>query len=112
MAIREWHGVKVGPGPRDLGIRDHLQSLKVGLQDPLQNLKVGPKDPLRGLKVGPRSPFFNEFISFQNISLFFFYLFICVSFLNKIQTNINCEQQKSIVNTKDKQVYLTTKKLS
>ena len=34
-----------------------------------------------------------------------------MSFLNKIQKNINCELQKSIVNTKDKQVYVTTKKL-
>ena len=32
--------------------------------------------------------------------------------LNKIQKNINCEQQKSIVNTTDEQVYVTTKKLS
>ena len=29
-----------------------------------------------------------------------------------MQKNINCEQQKSIVKTKDKQVYLATKKLS
>ena len=56
-------------------------------------------------------PFFNEFIFFR-IFLCFFYLFIFVSFLNKIQKNINCELQKSIVNTKDKQVYVTTKKLS
>ena len=71
MAIREWHGVKVGPGLRDLGTRDPLQSLKVGPQDPLQNLKVGPKDPLRSLKVGPRSPFSNEFIFFRIFHRFF-----------------------------------------
>ena len=35
-----------------------------------------------------------------------------MSFLNKTQKNINWEEQKSIVNTKDKQVYVTTKKLS
>ena len=78
MAIREWHGVKVGPGLRDLGTRDPLQSLKVGPQDPLLNLKVGPKDPLRSLKVGPRSPFFNEFIFFQNISSFFLLIYMCL----------------------------------
>ena len=53
-----WHGVKVGPGPRD-----PPQSLKVGpgtplkfksgTPDPLQNLKVGPWDSLQSLKVGP-----------------------------------------------------------
>ena len=65
------HGVKVGPGPRDLrprdpgtrdpgtlskfksGTREPPQSLKVVPQDPLQNLKVGSRDPLRSLKVGP-----------------------------------------------------------
>ena len=67
MAIREWHGVKVGPGLRDLGTRD-----------PLQSLKVGPQDPLQNLKVGPRSPFFNEFIFFQNISSFFLLIYFCV----------------------------------
>ena len=35
-----------------------------------------------------------------------------MSFLNKIQKYINFEQQKSIFNTKDKQVYVSTKKLS
>ena len=35
-----------------------------------------------------------------------------MSFLNKTQININCELQKPIVNTKDKKVYMTTKKLS
>ena len=34
-----WHGVKVGPGPRDPG---PPQSLKVGPQGPLQKLKVRP----------------------------------------------------------------------
>ena len=47
---------------------------------------------------------------FQNISSFF-YLFIFVSFLYKIQKNINCEQQKSIVNTKDKQSLCDNEKI-
>ena len=62
-------------------------------------------------KSGTPSPFFNEFV-FLRIFRRLFYLFIFVSFLNKIQKNINCEEQKSIVNTKDKQVYVSTKKLS
>ena len=73
------------PGP---GIP--LKVLKVGPQDPLQNLKLGPQDPLQSLKVGPLSLFFNEFI-FCRIFHRSFYLFIFVSFLNKIQKNINCE---------------------
>ena len=81
-------------------------SLKVGPQDPLQNLKVGSQDPLQSLKVGlPHVSLMNSF--FFRIFIRLFYLFIFVSFLNKIQKNINCEKQKSIVNTKkDKRLLL------
>ena len=77
----EGHGVKVGPGPWHLGPRVPPQSLKVGPQASLQNLKVGLQDPLT---------FLSRIHFFQNISSFF-YFFIFVSFLNKIQKNINCE---------------------
>ena len=67
------HGVKVGPGPRDLGklgygTRDPPQSLKLGPGPPpkfksgtpgkfkFKSLKVGPQDPLQNLKVRPRDP--------------------------------------------------------
>ena len=84
---------------------------KSGTRDPSQSLKVEPGTPLKfksgtpasrskfkswtlgspsKFKSGTPSPFFNEFIFFQNISSFF-YLFISVSFLNKIQKKINCE---------------------
>ena len=59
------HGVKVGPGSRDPG-------------------------PPSKFKSGTSSPFFNEFI-FSRIFFHFFYLFIFVYFLNKMQKNINCE---------------------
>ena len=65
------HGVKVGPGPRDLP-----QSLKVGPHDPLQNFKVGSQDPLQSLKVEPphlslMNSFFSEyFIVFLSLCLF------------------------------------------
>ena len=83
----------------------------MGLQDPFQNLKLGPQDPLQSLKVGlPHLSLMNSFFSGYFFT-FFTYLFLCL-FLNKIQKNINCEYQKSIVNSKEKQVYVTTKKLS
>ena len=72
---------------------------------------MGPQDPLQSLRLGlPHLSLMNSFLF--RIYLRFFYLFIFVSFLNKIQKNINCELQKSIVNTKYKQVYVTTKKFS
>ena len=76
------HGVKVGPGPQDPGpqhpgTRDSPLNLKVGRQDTLQSLKVGYPHLL--------------LMHFFRIFLRFFYLFICVSFLNKIQKNTNCE---------------------
>ena len=97
---------KSGTRTQDLGLPSKLKS---GTRDPLQNLKVGPQDPFQSLKVGPLSPFFNKFIFFR-IFHRFFYLFIFVSFLNKIQ-KISTVSNKSIVNTKDKQVYGTTKKV-
>ena len=88
------------PGPPDAGTRYPPQSLKMGpgtplkfkrgTPGPLQNLKVGSQGPLQSLKVGPahlslmNSLFFRLFIRF-------FYLFVFLSFLNKIQKNINCE---------------------
>ena len=58
-----------------------------------------PKDPLQSSKVGPpHLSLMNSFFS-EHFIAFFTYLFLC-------------EQQKSIVNTKDKQVHVTTKKLS
>ena len=94
------HGVKVGPGPQDPGNRDPPQSLKVGPGTPLKfksgtpgppsKFKSGTPGPPTKFKSGTPSPFFNEFIFFR-IFLRFFYLFIFVSFLNKIQKNINCE---------------------
>ena len=77
-----WYGVKVGPGPQDPGpqhpgTRDSPLNLKVGRQDTLQSLKVGYPHLL--------------LMHFFRIFLRFFYLFICVSFLNKIQKNTNCE---------------------
>ena len=88
----KWHGVKVGPGPRDPAIRDPPQSLKVGPGAPLK-FKSGTPGPPSSLKVGlpPRpSSSFNEFIFPEYFSVFFTYLFLCL-FLNKIQKNINCE---------------------
>ena len=77
------HGVKVRPGPRDLGPREPGRrdtgppySLKVGPQDRLQNLKVGPQDSPRSLKVGlPHLSLMNSFFSEY---LIVFYL--CVFF--------------------------------
>ena len=77
----KWHGVKVGPGPRD-----PPQSLKVGPGAPLK-FKSGTPGPPSSLKVGlpPRpSSSFNEFIFSEYFIVFFTYLFLCL-FLNKIQ---------------------------
>ena len=89
-----------GPGTSGLGARDRPQSLKVGPGTPL-NFKSGtPGPPSKFIsetpgppttfKSGTPSSYFNEFIFFR-IFFRFFYLFIFVSFLNKIQKNINCE---------------------
>ena len=93
----KWHGVKVGPGPRDPAIRDPPQSLKVGPGAPLKfksetpgppsKFKSGTPGPPSSLKVGlpPRpSSSFNEFIFSEYFIVFFTYLFLCL-FLNKIQ---------------------------
>ena len=103
-----WHGVKVGPGPRDPGTRDPgpASKFKSGTPGSPSKFNSGVLGPPTKFKSGTPSPFFNEFIFFR-IFLRFFYLFIFVSFLNKIQKNINCEKQKSIVNTKkDKRLLL------
>ena len=85
------------PGP---GTQDPTQWLKMGhgtplkfksgTPGPLSKFKSGTPGPSTMFKSGIPSPFFNEFIFFR-IFLRFFYLFIFVSFLNKIQKNINCE---------------------
>ena len=66
-----------------------------GTRDRPQNLKVGPGTPLK-FKSGTPGPS-SKFKSGTP--------FIFVSFLNKVYTKkkkINCELQKSIVNTKGK----------
>ena len=81
-----WHGVKVGPGPRDPGPRDPPQSLKVGPETPLKfksgtpgppsKFKSRIPGPLQSLKVGPphlslMNSFFSEyFIVFLSLCLF------------------------------------------
>ena len=72
----------------------------MGRQDPLQNLKVGSQDPLQSLKVGP--PHLSLMNSFFSEYFFAFFTYLFLPFLNKIQKNISCEEQKPIVNTKDK----------
>ena len=47
----KWHGVKVGPGPRDPAIRDPPQSLKVGPGAPLK-FKSGTPGPPSKFKSG------------------------------------------------------------
>ena len=49
------HGVKVGPGPRDLGPRDPPQSLKVGRETPLK-FKSGSPEPSSRIKSGTLGP--------------------------------------------------------
>ena len=39
LLVLWWHGVKLGPGPQELGPWDS------GTQDPPQNLKVRPREP-------------------------------------------------------------------
>ena len=74
-----WHGVKVGPGPRDPGPRDPPQSLKVGPETPLK-FKIGTPRPPSKFKSGTPD------LSLMNPFLFriFHRFFIFVSFLNKI----------------------------
>ena len=104
------HGVKVGPepqepGPLDLGPPQSLKlgsgtplKFKSGTPGPLSKFKSGTPGPPSKFKSGTPSPFFNELISFQNISSFF----IIVSFLqNKYQLCVNTSQ-----------VHLKMKKLS
>ena len=73
------HGVKVGPEPQESGLLD---------LGPPSKFKTEIRNPLK-FKSGTPSPFFNELISFQNISSFF----IIVSFLqNKYQLCVNTSQ--------------------
>ena len=84
------HGVKVGPGPRDLGIlgsgtRDPPQSLKVGPETPLKfkSGTLGPPSKFKSRIPGPPSkfqsgapaPFFNEFIFSEYFIVFYFCVF-------------------------------------
>ena len=90
-----WHGVKIGPGPRDPGSRDS------GTRDPPQSLKVGTGTPLKfksgtpgppskfksrtpgppsKFKSGIPSPFFNEFIFFRIFHRSFLLIHFCVFF--------------------------------
>ena len=63
---------------------------KSGTPGPSSKFKSGTLGPPTKFKSGTPSAFFNEFIFFQDI-FSLFYLFIFVSFLNKMQKNINCE---------------------
>ena len=53
------HGVKVGPGPRDLGTRDPPQSLKVGPGTLLKfkSGTLGPPSKFKSRTPGPPSKF-------------------------------------------------------
>ena len=96
------HGVNVGPESRDPGIIDlgPPSKFKGGTRDPPLKFKNGTPGPPSKFKSG--TPHISLIHFFSEYFFVFFYLFIFVSFLNKIQKNINCELQKSIVNTKDK----------
>ena len=82
-----WHGVKVGPGPRDSGARDSgtrdqdlPQSLKVetgtpqkfksGTPGPHSKFKSRTPGPPSKFKSGNPSAFFNEFIFFRIFNRF------------------------------------------
>ena len=79
-----------GPGTLGPGTWDSEPPSKFnsGTRDPLK-FKSGTPGPPSKFKSGTPSPLFNEFIFFR-IFHRFFYLFIFVSFLSKIQKNINC----------------------
>ena len=64
--------------------------LKSGTPGPPSKFKSATAGLPTKFKSGSPSPFFNQFIFFR-IFIRIFYLFIFVSFLNKIQKNINCE---------------------
>ena len=81
----KWHGVKVGPGPRD-----PPQSLKVGPGAPLKfksgtpgppsKFKSGTPGPPSKFKSGTPSPFFNEFNFFRIFHRFFLLIYLYVFF--------------------------------
>ena len=76
------HGVKVRPGPWDLGPPSKFKSETPG---PPSKFQSGTPRPPSKFKSRTPSPFFDEFI-FLRIFHRFFYLSIFVSFLNKIYT--------------------------
>ena len=85
--VKEGHGVKVGPGPRDLGPGTPPQSLNVGPGTPIKfkngtpgllpKFKSGTPGLPTKFKSGTPSLFFSKFS--------FLEYFIVVSFLNMIQ---------------------------
>ena len=84
----KWHGVKVGPGPQDPRTRD-LRTLGPGTRDPghSSKFKSGTQGPPSKCK--SRTPGLPS--KFKKGPLHLSLMFIFVSFLNKIQRNINCE---------------------
>ena len=98
--FRQCHGVKVVPGPWDLGPWE----LGPGTRDPTESLKVGPGTPLKfksrtpgspskfwSGNLGPPSKFKSGAPHLSLMNLFFseYFIviyFIFVSFLNKIYT--------------------------
>ena len=81
----KWHGVKVGPGPREPE-DPPLQSLKVGpglflkfksgTPGPPSKFKSRILGPPSKFKSGATSPFFNEFIFLEYLIVFY----LCVFF--------------------------------
>ena len=66
----EWHGVKVGPGRRDLKPRD---------PGPPSKFKSGTPGPPLRFKNWTPSPFFDEFIFCRVFHRFFYtYFFVCL----------------------------------
>ena len=78
----------MGQGPLDAGSGPETpQSFKVGPRT-FPKIKSGTPGPPSKFKSGTSSFFFDKFIFFR-IFHRFFYLFIFVSFLNKIQKKIS-----------------------
>ena len=78
------------PGPWDLGPGIPHQSLKVRPPGPPKKFKSGVPGPPKKFKSGTSHLFLmNSF--FSEYFFAFFYLFIFVSFLDKIQKHINCK---------------------
>ena len=70
------HGAEVGPGPRDPGTWDPLQSLKMEPGTPPLSFKSGTPGSLQSLKVGPlhltlmNTAFLEHFIFFYLLNFF------------------------------------------